>query len=220
MAISKFRSSSHILEIERGRHTRPITPHILEIERGRHTRPITPLENRLCPSCKVVETEIHFLLECPMYECYRKLFSKILSMDSYVKEMLPINKFNYLMTYSDAQILKWVSKFVHLSFIKRVNIMILSISIWGYMHIWLFTNAIDIVSRIHERISIRVCCNAPDFHSGTFVAAIRRCPEVFSGWECGFHWKLCCCWLEGLRRGRVAVIMQGQGIRAHLFIHI
>ena len=78
MAISKLRSSSHILEIER----------------GRHTRPITPLENRLCPSCKVVETEIHFLLECPMYECYRKeLFSKILSVGSYVKEMFPINKF-------------------------------------------------------------------------------------------------------------------------------
>ena len=108
MAISKFGSSSHILEIER----------------ARHTRPITPLENRLCPSCKVVETEIHFLLKCPIYECYRKeLFSKILSVDSYVKEMLPINKFIYLMTSSDAQILKWVGKFVHLSFIKRVNIM-------------------------------------------------------------------------------------------------
>ena len=80
MAISKFRSSSHILEIKR----------------GRHTRPITPLENRLCPLCKVVETEIHFLLECPMYECYRKeLFSKIVSVDSYVKEVLPINKFTY-----------------------------------------------------------------------------------------------------------------------------
>ena len=58
-----------------------------------------------------------------MYECYRKeLFSKIVSVDSYVKEMLPINKFTYLMTSSDAQILKWVGKFVHLSFIKRVNI--------------------------------------------------------------------------------------------------
>ena len=107
MAISKFRSSSHILEIER----------------GRHTQPITPLENRLWPFCKVIETEIHFLLECPMYECYRKeLFSNIVSVDSYVKEMLPINKLTYLMTSSDAQILKWVGKFVHLSFIKRVNI--------------------------------------------------------------------------------------------------
>ena len=44
----------------------------------------------------------------------------------------------------------------------------------------------------------------------------RRCREVFSRWECGFYWKLCCCWLEGLRRRRVAVIMQGPGIRAHL----
>ena len=88
------------------------------------------------------------------------------------------------------------------------------------MHIWLFTNAIDIVSRIHERISIWVCCYAPDFRTGTFIAVIRRCREVFSRWECGFHWKLCCCWLEGVRRRRVAVIMQGQVIRAHLFIYI
>ena len=29
-----------------------------------------------------------------------------------------------------------------------------------------------------------------------------------------------CCWLEGLRRRRVAAIMQGQGIHAHLFIYI
>ena len=56
-------------------------------------------------------------------ECYGKEpFSKIVSVDSYVKEMLPINKFTYLMTSSDAQILKWVGKFVHLSLIKRVNI--------------------------------------------------------------------------------------------------
>ena len=46
------------------------------------------------------------------------------------------------------------------------------------------------------------------------------CHEVFSRWECRFYWKLCCRWLEGLRRRRVAVIIQGQGIRAHLFIHL
>ena len=62
------------------------------------------------------------------------------------------------------------------------------------MHIWLFTNAIDIVSRIHDRISLLACCYAPDFRTGTFIAAIRSCREVFSRWECGFHWKLCCCW--------------------------
>ena len=88
------------------------------------------------------------------------------------------------------------------------------------MHIWLFTNAVDIISRTHERISTWVCCYAPDFRTGTFIAVIRRCREVFSRWECGFHWKLCCYWLEGLRRRRVAVIMQGQGIPAHLFIYI
>ena len=149
-------------------------------------------------SCKVVETEIHFLLEWPMYEFYtNELFSKIVSLYSYVKEMLPINKFTYLMTSSDAQIFKWVGQFVHLSFIKRVNIMKMHTSIWGFMHIWVLPNAVDIVSRIHERISIWVCCYASDFRTGTLIAAIWRCREVFSRWKCGFRWKLCCCWLEG-----------------------
>ena len=58
------------------------------------------------------------------------------------------------------------------------------------------------------------------FVPGPLIAVIRRCREVFSRWEHWFHWKLCCCWLEGLRRRRVAVIMQDQGIRAHLFIYI
>ena len=108
MAISKFRSSSHILEIER----------------GRHTRPITPLENRLCPSCKVVETEIHFMLECTMYQCYRReLFNKVLSVEPYLNDLLPVNKFTYLMTSSNEQVLKWVGKFIYLAFNKRANIM-------------------------------------------------------------------------------------------------
>ena len=76
------------------------------------------------------------------------------------------------------------------------------------------------IAIIHDRISIWVCCYAPDFRTGTFIAAIGRCSEIFSRWECGFHWKLCCRWLEGLRRRRVAVIMQGHRIRAHPFIYI
>ena len=81
---------------------------MLEIERGRHTRPVTPLENRLCPTCKVVESEIHFLLDCPSYEPFREeLFKKIDSGDLYFKQLLPIYKFLYLTSTSNEQILKW-----------------------------------------------------------------------------------------------------------------
>ena len=41
--------------------------HMLAIERGRHTRPITPLHRRLCPSCNEIEDEKHFVLDCLLY---------------------------------------------------------------------------------------------------------------------------------------------------------
>ena len=67
---------------------------------------MTPLENRLCSTCKVVETEIRFLLEYPMHE----VLGKVLSVDSYVKELLPVNKFIYPMTFSNEQILRWFTR--------------------------------------------------------------------------------------------------------------
>ena len=51
IAIAKFRASSHTLEIER----------------GRHTKPKTLVAERLCHLCRVVEDEIHFLISCPLY---------------------------------------------------------------------------------------------------------------------------------------------------------
>ena len=97
--------------------------HMLEIERGRHTRPVAPLENRLCPTCKVVESEIHFLLDCPSYEPFREeLLKKNDSVDLYFKQLLPINKFLYLTSTSNEHILKWFGKFIYLSLNKRTNI--------------------------------------------------------------------------------------------------
>ena len=46
IAISKLRTSSHA------------------IERGRYTNPKTPVHERLCHSCKKVEDEYHFVMEC------------------------------------------------------------------------------------------------------------------------------------------------------------
>ena len=44
----------------------------LNIEKGRHTIPKTPKERRFCPFCpNKVEDEVHFLLECPIYESPR-----------------------------------------------------------------------------------------------------------------------------------------------------
>ena len=71
---------------------------LITIERGRHTRPITPIENRRCPKCNVIENEIHFVLECTINWKERlELFDKFRSIDSYYIGLLPENKLFYLM---------------------------------------------------------------------------------------------------------------------------
>ena len=55
--ISRIRTSSHDLEIERGRRAKPKS---------------IPAEERWCRHCKaLVEDEIHFVTVCPLYESYR-----------------------------------------------------------------------------------------------------------------------------------------------------
>ena len=59
--LANFRCSSHLLNIEQGRH--------LHIDR----------ENRVCSYCLqrhvfVIENEIHFLIDCPLYESIRNAY--------------------------------------------------------------------------------------------------------------------------------------------------
>ena len=57
--------------------------HRLEIERGRYTRPKLNLDQRLCMSCNVVEDEEHFVLHCQDNRVEREfLFQKIYMRDS------------------------------------------------------------------------------------------------------------------------------------------
>ena len=60
-ALTKLRLSSHRLEIESGRWTKPL---------------ITPRENRLCKQCNNLEDEFHFLFECPLYNDIRQFYIK------------------------------------------------------------------------------------------------------------------------------------------------
>lgn len=56
-ALAKLRVSSHRLEIEMGRRTKP--------------KPV-PAAERFCKHCKVhVEDEVHFIVQCPLYEHLR-----------------------------------------------------------------------------------------------------------------------------------------------------
>ena len=103
-AMAKFRSSSHTLEIEK----------------GRHMKPKTPLELRLCKECNVLENEIHFLLYCKLYTESRKIY-----MDNVTKKYPLINdlsdedKLTFLISFNDAQTLTWTAKFIFHAFEKR-----------------------------------------------------------------------------------------------------
>ena len=64
------------------------------------------------------------MLQCYIYTVERDdLFKKIQAVDPLFQDLLPFDKFAYLMTSNDAQMLTWVGKFVHSSFEKRENYM-------------------------------------------------------------------------------------------------
>ena len=46
---------------------------------------------------------------------------KIQAVEPLFQDLLPVDKFAYLMTSNDVQMLTWVGKFVHSSFEKREN---------------------------------------------------------------------------------------------------
>ena len=97
IAISRFRLSSHLLMIERGRHMRP------KLERN----------ERFCYFCNnTVENEEHFLLICPLYSPQRK------TLETFCREscnrydsLNSEQKFIFIMSNESNDILKILGKF-------------------------------------------------------------------------------------------------------------
>ena len=103
-AMSKLRSSSHNLEIERGRHTRP---------------PALPLPT-ICPKCEVLEDEVHFLTSCDLFTTDRGiLFSRITTMFSDFQTLANHEIFLVLLSYPDRELLTIVGKFIYNCFQVR-----------------------------------------------------------------------------------------------------
>ena len=104
--------------------TRLITSsHTLEIERGRYTTHKTPVCDRRCRTCDVTEDEIHFLLNCVEYgnvrdDFYAKVENKCVGFSS----LNDNEKYSFLMTNRDPYILVWLGKFLYQFFIKRNEI--------------------------------------------------------------------------------------------------
>ena len=97
--------------------------HMLEIERGRHTSPKTPAAERKCPICKEIDDEKHFVLECQINKSERDcFFNKLVSIYNDFMCLDANVKFNFIMTICDPQCLNWLGKFLHESFRRKYGL--------------------------------------------------------------------------------------------------
>ena len=98
VALTKFRTSAHCLQIERGRYHKPQA---------------IPPDMRFCPYCKnLVENEIHFLVICPLYKNIRNTLFKIaLDHHDVFNYLSAEDKFLFLMTSNIKSIICEPAKF-------------------------------------------------------------------------------------------------------------
>ena len=84
----------------------------LDIEKLRHTTPITLKEQRFCPFCpEDVEDEVHFLIQCPTYQFLRFDMFQNIDKPHLFLQKTPIEQFIELMNHENAQIVaKTVNK--------------------------------------------------------------------------------------------------------------
>ena len=96
-----------------------VSSHRLQIEAGRWSRPIrTPINERKCIICDVLEDEYHFILECQIYDELRKKFIK----KQYWKHPNMVKLID-LLTNENETNLKRLSIFIYKSFEKRNDIL-------------------------------------------------------------------------------------------------
>ena len=94
--VSKLRLSNHTLMIETGRHHK------------------IPKEIRFCPFCQnAVETEIHFLFQCPTYSTMRDILHRnITENNPEFYSYTLTEKLEYLMTNIDLSVAKYINNSV------------------------------------------------------------------------------------------------------------
>ena len=77
------------------------------IEEGRHFRPKIPRENRWCKFCGTeVEDEQHMLIDCKLYGGRQKWFEKITEKCPNFSSLNSHQRFIFLMTQEDEQLIK------------------------------------------------------------------------------------------------------------------
>ena len=102
-AITKLRTSSHELNIEKGRHS---PNHV-------------PVEKRLCEICNTIEDESHFLLSCELYKNERLVLYKRLDLNRIDDNLQSTELLYYLLGSNDQHHLELIGQFIYVCFQKR-----------------------------------------------------------------------------------------------------
>ena len=98
-ALASFRTSSHRLQVERGRH--------LNI----------PRNERKCAVCQTsIEDEYHFLMVCPLYNDIRQTYIP----NDYIN-IVNIHNFNSLMQTIDEDLIRHIAMFLYYAFQRRAT---------------------------------------------------------------------------------------------------
>ena len=98
-----------------------LSSHNLEIERGRHTRPKTPVASLICQRCQTnqVDDEIHFLMQCNPFELDRKALPS--EAEKYITNFNTLSeteKFTYMMRSENHTIVNTLTKYTYAYFEK------------------------------------------------------------------------------------------------------
>ena len=88
--------------------------HKLEIEVGRHQRPLIPRTERKCHMCtEEVEDEIHFLTQCKLYGSRNGYWATIYTKVPQLRTLSNTDLFIYIMTQEDPELTELVMKMNH-----------------------------------------------------------------------------------------------------------
>ena len=129
MIKTDYRLEPYLLYIPNKRHQRAmarlrVSSHKLEIELGRHSRPYIPRDERLCTFCKQKEIgdEVHFLMTCDFLALERDhLFREIFPLLN-ISDHVDINhNFKLIMSSRNPDVLTPLGKYIHVGFQKLEN---------------------------------------------------------------------------------------------------
>lgn len=101
-----------------------ISAHNLHIEKGRMQNNYKPVNQRVCYCCNdgSVESEVHFILYCKLYQQERTVFIQELT-EIYPSLTLwsDIELYNFIMTAKEHDVCNLVTEYIHTAFTKRNN---------------------------------------------------------------------------------------------------